>query len=181
MPRFKGRPNHDVTIADCASLCMPQNPTPLCPHGLLWWESDGDRLTDELQARMCREAGCEATEFHPHEGESITVRDEWTFNGRKPLRAAYIEGIAASSGLPMPDGFDDRLREAVQRSVIAWTWTGLHGEALPLPSEDWETVADHLEYSELLWILEAAIRGKDPREAYYRPPAQASGKDSPNG
>lgn len=176
MPRFKGRPRHDVTIADCSSIWFPDNPSLMCPHGLFWWESDGDRLTEELQAKMCREPGCESTEFHPHEGESLTLREYRTFNARRPIRALWSEAVAISDGQPIPEGFEDRLREALADAVIAWTWTGLDGNPLPVPSQDWKAVGDNLEYAEMLWIIEAAVQGRDPREAMYRPPAVASGK-----
>lgn len=181
MPRFKGRPAEPITIADCSSIWFPKNPALQCPHGLFWWESDGDKLTDDLQRQMCREPGCEATEYHPHEGESITLRDIRTFNGRKPVRALYNEAFAIGNGAPVPEGFEDRLRDIIQHWVVDWTWTGLDGQVLPLPVEDWEAVGDNLEYAEMLWIVEAAMLGRDPREQLYRPLAVASGKDSPSG
>lgn len=178
----KSRPQpKPLVIADCSSVVFPDNPTPECPHGLLWWESDGDRFTDDLQAKMCREATCKSTEHHPHAGESISIRDYRTLGGRKPLRAVWSESLAIGNGGTIPDGYEDRLRELVQDLVVDWTWTGVDGEPLPLPKDDWEAVESQAEYAEILWIVEAAYRGKDPREALYRPLALPNGKDSPHG
>lgn len=183
MPRHKGRPNErQVTIADCASVMLYDNPAPLCPHGLRWRDSDTARITvAEYVDSMCTAPACEATEYHPHDGESITIVQPRTFGGRDPLRSVYLAALAVDGGAPQPAGFVDELTQAVKDSVIAWTWTGRDGALLPLPSADWDEVARHIEYGEVLWIIEAALRGADPREEMYRPPAPVSGKDSGGG
>lgn len=182
MPRHKGRPDaRTVTIADCASFGLHENPTTRCPHGKFWWESDGDRLLDELQAQMCREPGCDSTEYHPHEGESLTLREERTFAGRAPIRELMRDVRLAGDGLQLPDDFETRLRDIIQDWVVAWTWTGIDGTPLPLPRDDWDTVAAQLEYAELMWVVEAALHGKDPREALYRPLAEAPTRSSASG
>ena len=177
MPRHKGRPApREVTIADCASVTFHENPTPRCPHGKFWRETDADKLLPELRERMCAEPGCESTEYHPHEGESITVRSERTFAGRKPLRDVFNMALALTEGGRQPETFAEELRTAVERAVLAWTWTGPDGALLPLPSEDYESVVSNLEYAELLWIVEAALGGRDPREVLYdRPLARTPG------
>jgi hypothetical protein len=180
MPRFKGRPPaRTFTIADCSSVVLYDNPAPRCPHDLRWRESDADLMVPEAQALMCTE--CESTEYHPHEGESITLLQPRSIGGRQPLRAIYAAALAQDAGEPRADGFIEDLINAVSGSVSAWTWTDPDGGLLPLPSEDWPAVARGLEYSEVLWIIEAALRGADPRLDLYRPPALASGKDSANG
>lgn len=182
MSRHSGRPPiRTITIPDCASVTFHENPTPLCPHGLFWWESDGDRLSSDLQSKMCHEPGCDSNEYHPHDGESITLREERTFAGRKPLRTLYNDAIGVGGGGVLPPDFEERLRELIQGWVLAWTWTGRDGEPLPLPKDDWDGVGRHLEYAELLWIVEAALYSRDPREGLYVPLAVASGKDSPSG
>ena len=130
---------------------------------------------------MCREPGCDSTEYHPHDGESLTLREERTFAGRAPIRALYRDLNAVAGGAALPDDFEDRLRAILEDWVVAWTWTGIDGEALPLPRDDWAAVASRLEYAELMWVVEAALHGKDPRETLYRPLDPATGKVSANG
>jgi hypothetical protein len=177
MPVHKGRPPTRTVTIDCSSIAFHENPTPMCPHGLFWWESDGERLTDDLQAKMCRDPGCTSNEYHPHDGETVTLLDERTFLGRKPLRDLYADALSGALGAD----FEDRLRDLIQQWVVAWTWTGIDGAALPLPGKDWAAVGANIEYAELLWIIEAALRGKDPREALYRPLDVAPGRSLANG
>lgn len=183
MPRHKGRPpTRTVTIADCASLAIHDNPTPKCPHGLAWRESDFERITDlTVRAKMCAEADCVSNEYHPHEGECIVLRQPRSIGGRDPLRRVYASALAMEAGEPQPAGFLGDLIDAVVAAVDTWEWTGTDGRPLPLPRDDWETVADSLEYPELLWIVEATLRGADPREDFHRPPVAATGKDSASG
>jgi hypothetical protein len=181
MPRHSGRPPARVfTIEDCASVVLYDNSTPRCPHGFRWRESDAELITDpDVLAQMCGE--CESTEYHPHDGESITLAQPRSIGGREPLRQLYLAAIAGEAGFERPDTFVEDLVAATQEAVTAWTWTGRDGDCLPLPKDDWPTVARHLEYGEVLWIIEATLRGADPRTDFYRPPVLASGKDSPNG
>jgi hypothetical protein len=181
MPRHSGRPPaRTFTIEDCASVTLYDNPTPRCPHGLRWREADADLIASlEVRALMCTE--CESTEYHPHDGESITLLQPRSIGGREPLRSLYLSALSSEIGQPQPATFVDDLVRVTCESVSAWTWTGRDGECLPLPKDDWPTVAKHLEYAEVLWIIEATLGGADPRQDFYRPPALPSGKDSANG
>lgn len=182
MPRHKGRPPvRTLTIEDCASVTFHENPAPQCPHDKLWRPLDFAQLIDEAQTNVCQEPECESNEYHPHEGESITLKLDRTFAGRHPLRD-LINMVSTNDevNLDVVD-FEARLSALVQEFVTAWTWTDRAGDLLPLPSEDWERVGAELEYAELYWIVQAALYAKDPREVMYRPLAPAPISDSASG
>lgn len=183
MPVRKGRPPAKNTrIEDCVSIAFNDNPTPLCPHGKFRREWDYDRQIDRLRERQCGEPECVSNEYHPHAGEFVELKASRTFGGRKPLRDFYnLAVLIAEENVPPPDNFEERLAALVTDVVVAWDWTGPDGNVLPLPREDWNAVENALEYAELLWIVEAALRDGDPREAFHRPPDLPSGKDSDGG
>lgn len=157
-----------VTIDDCSWVKLFDNPAPKCTHDLHWRESDYDDMPAEVQAKMCNERACAAVEFHPHRGESVTLRVYRTVGDRQllsQLGSALAGDIGAVVSLGVKDASIQALMgDVLARHVEAWTWTA-YDEPLPLPSEDWPRVWESLEMSELMSLVNAVQVGGQPIDA----------------
>lgn len=165
----EGRPpDRTIRIEDCSSVKVFDNPSPRCPHGKNWRESDYDKQPSNIKALMCPQDGCEAIEYHPHAGKHIVVRVPRSFKERQPLTDLYAEAVTAGFSQVSIDAFgrrvsvQDRLREIISNAVQGWDWEDKDGNELPLPAADWDAVVSVLEQPELWWIIRAMLSGGDP-------------------
>lgn len=175
--RTKGRPTKNtVTIEDCSSVKVFDNATVRCPHGKMWRESDSETVDKTVSAGMCDQSPCEAREFYPHVGESITLRRPRTYAQRQVFRDLWALTSPDPDAESVP-ALEPHLQALVSATVERWAWTGacnetadgcgdgckFTGKPLPTPVDAWNTVRAHLEDNELWWIVSAAFAGGDPR------------------
>lgn len=158
-----------VTIDDCSWVKLFDNPAAQCPHRLHWRESDYDDMPPTIQAKMCSERECAAVEFHPHRGESVTIRVYRTVGDRQ-LLSQLGSALAGDAGALVSLGVKDAsvqtlMGKVLARHVEAWTWTDADGDLLPLPSDDWDRVWSSLEMSELMSLVNAVQVGGQPIDA----------------
>ncbi len=158
-----------VKIVDCEWVKVFDNPAPRCPHGLRWRESDYEEMPPEVREQMCNERACQAVEFHPHRGESVDIRVYRAVGDRQALSELGMmligdEGALVSMGIK-GDAIQRKMGEVLAAHIEAWTWTGIDGEPLPLPSKDWSAVWAQLEMSELMGLVNAVQVGGVPTDA----------------
>lgn len=178
MPTHRTRPPAEVTIADCASCVIVRNPSPKCPHGLFYRETSVETYPAEIRAQSCTAPECEATEYAIHAGESITFRAARSIGEREALSEALIASAqeaedevkrAKAEGRetdvsPIDVALEAQLRMVGER-IVAWNWTDVDGEPIPLPSADHAGFRRALELAEVLWLWSAIMRGGDPKIA----------------
>lgn len=155
MSEQKSRPPLEVVIEDCRSLMIPGNVRPICEHGKRWRESDMDVLLPELSIGMCLEEECAAIEHRPHVGESVTLHVPRSIRAGRELQDRIQKAVG--------DEAWDVTMEIVKDAVKAWTWTGISGFELPLPSEDPDCIEREIEPDELIWLQRAVLSKGDPR------------------
>ena len=170
MPVSNGRPPDSITIADCGSAVLYANPAPACPHGKAWRESGYDTMDDALQAMQCdADPPCEATEYRPQAGRSVTFNAARSFKGRHDmmliLRASEAQPDTLEGRAAAIDDSLERAWQLIAANVTAWTWVGAGDQPLPLPNAAGRAACEAaLEAGEVMWLSEAIVQRGDPRQ-----------------
>ena len=100
--------------------------------------------------------------YYPHEGEwvelfpIVTVGDRLVFTNLQALgvRLQQAEGdedemLVQLAGVSESYG---HIKGVLVKNIVAWNWTGLDSELLPLPKAD-PTVLDTLSDDEMQWLM----------------------------
>lgn len=153
-----------VAIEDCRSAVVQDDLEPRCPHGKVWREGDYMILPAALRKERCQMTECAAVEYRPHEGQRIVLKVPRSVAARRPLTQMILNTLGGA-------GFEGNLQSVLSDCVQDWTWTGrtddeadagIEPSALPLPSADWERVAECVSFPEMMWIINALVAGGDP-------------------